>query len=70
MGFWIVFPAGCSFIHRIKDIKGIRGREAFMCMEYNEIILVAELERLIHSANIYSKPAFCQALWLCGGIDQ
>lgn len=48
MSFWIVFLAGCSFIHRIRDIKGIRRREEFMCTKYNETTLVAEFEILIH----------------------
>lgn len=47
MGFWIMFLDGCSFIHRIKVIKSIRGREAFMCIEYNETILVVEFEIFI-----------------------
>lgn len=70
MGFWIMFLDGCSFIHRIKVIKSIRGREAFMCIEYNETTLVVEFEILIHSANIYSIPALCQARWQCVGIYQ
>ena len=61
MGFWNVFLAGCSFTHRIKDIKNIGEAEALMCMKY-ETTYIAELEILIHSANIYSIPALCQAL--------
>ena len=62
MGFWNVFLAGYSFTHRIKDIKNIGETEALMCMKYNETTYIAEFEIFIHSANIYSIPALCQAL--------